>query len=141
MPNTTYLDTQLNKLQWGLTAYTPASPVYLAASTTTPTQAGTNFTEPVGNNYSRVSVTNNTTNFHAAVSQPGTGQQQNNNATFSFPQASGVAASWGTVTYIGFYDAASNGNLLWYGALTVAQTIGGGDTLSFSADNIQITLN
>lgn len=141
MPLTNYGDQKLIQSLFSATAFAAPGTLYMAASTTTPNKDGSNFTEPSGNGYARKAVTNDGTQFHAAAAQPGSGFQENNNATFAFAVATGGAASWGTVTYIGFYDSAAGGNLVWYGALTVAQTIGGGDTLQFVADQIQITLN
>jgi len=37
---------------------------YASLSTAAPTEAGTNFVEPVGNGYARVAITNNLSNFH-----------------------------------------------------------------------------
>jgi hypothetical protein len=136
MPYTTYLDGKLNKQAFGATVYTAPVTVYMALSTTTPAADGTNFTEPSGNNYSRVAITNNTTNFVAATSQPGAGQAQANGTVFSMPQASG---SWGTCTYVGLYDASSAGNLLVYGVLGTPQTIANGDTLSLAIQALVIT--
>lgn len=99
--------------------------LYCAVSTTTPVSAGTNFTEPSGNGYARVAVTNNATNFPNASSKT-----KNNGTDITFPTATG---SWGTITWAGWYDASSGGNLLAAGPLTSSKTIGTGDTLKFSA--------
>lgn len=141
MPLTNYADSALNKLLFGNTAYSIPATHYFALSTTTPTQAGTNFTEPSGNAYARVGMTNNTTNFVPTTAQPGTGQSQSNGVAVTFAAATGGAASWGTVTNVGVYDALTNGNLLAYAALTVAQTIGGGDTFSLPIQNFSNALN
>ncbi len=139
MPYTTYLNTKLNKLAFGKTAYTGDTTHYIALSTTTPTQAGTNFTEPSGNGYARVSVTNNTTNWVPSSSQPGDGsQQQENGTTIQFPDATG---SWGTITYFGIYDASTSGNLLAYGALDASKTITTEDSASFAAGALKIKLD
>ncbi len=144
MPYTDYLDGALNQMVFGDTAYTVPADLYIALSTTTPVQAkGTatpywNFTEPSGSAYARVTVANNTTNWVAAASQPATGQEQDNGTAITFPTATG---SWGTVTYFGIFDAATAGNLLAFGALTTSQTISSGDTASFAAAALTITLD
>ena len=138
MPLTNYADTALIDLLFGAVAYTTPVTLYAALSTTTPTQAGATFTEPSGLGYARVAVTNNTTNFVAAATQPATGHEVENGTAITFPAATG---SWGTITYVGFYDAATAGNLLTFAALTTAQTVASGDTLSFAIDAITITLN
>lgn len=106
--------------------------VYAALSTTTPTDAGGNITEPSGNNYSRVAVTNNSTNFPNA-----SGGAKSNGAAITFPTASG---SWGTVTHVVFYDASSAGNALFYADLTVAKAIASGDTASFATSALTFSL-
>lgn len=110
-----------------------ATTLYLALSTTTPVDAGTNFTEPSGNNYSRVATT--TADWNAAAST--TPAVKTNSATKTFNQASG---SWGTITYFGIYDASTSGNLILFGALTASKAIGNGDTASFPAASITLQL-
>lgn len=138
MPFTNYLDQKLVELVFSDTAYTVPATLYVGLSTTTPAQTGTGFTEPAGSGYARVAVTNNTTNWVAAGSQPATGYEMENGTAITFPAATG---SWGTVTYFGIFDAATAGNLLAYGALTTSQTISSGDTASFAVDALTVTLN
>jgi len=52
----------------------------------------------------------------------------------------GTEVSFGTVVAIGIHDAVSGGNLLWHGNMTASKTIADGDTLEFSAGNIDLTL-
>lgn len=137
MPYSTAIDSSLNKALFGGTAYTAPGTLYAALSSTTPTAAGGNVTEPVGNAYARVTITNNNTNWVAATGQPGTGQAQANGTAIAFAQATG---SWGTETYLCFYDALTAGNLVAFGALGTAQTIGNGDTLSFAIQAVVVTL-
>jgi hypothetical protein len=138
MPFTQYLDKTLINLVFNDTSYTPPADLYLALSTTTPNQVqGSspywNFTEPSGNGYERVSVVNNSSNF-----QTSTGGTSNNLNTINFPTATG---SWGTVTYFGFFDAATAGNLLCYGALNTSESITTNNILSFAPGQITISLS
>ena len=87
--------------------------------------------EPSGNNYSRVSASG------SSWSSASTGQTSNSQA-ITFPQASG---SWGTITHFALFDADSSGNLLLSGALTTAKDIGAGDTPSFGAGDLVVTLD
>lgn len=89
--------------------------------------------EVSGNNYSRVSVTRNQTNFPAA-----SGGAISNGTAITFPQASG---SWGTVTQVFIMDASTSGNLLAWGDLTVAKAVGANDTLSFAIGDLDLTLS
>lgn len=136
MPFTYYTDNAVVALLFNDTAFTALANVYLALSTTTPTQVkGSapywNFTEPVGNGYARVTIASTTGNFPA----PTTGST-NNSGSVSFPQATG---SQGTVTYFGFFDAASGGNLIGYGALNTSQTIVSGNVLTFAIGQLTMS--
>lgn len=109
--------------------------LYLAVSTTTPTETGTNVTEPSGNGYARVAM-NPADWDDPTAAQPSVLQ---NAATVAFPQANG--GNWGLLTYICIFDAASGGNFL------AAGTINGGglqiddqDIAEFGAGDAKITL-
>ena len=106
-------------------AWTMPSNVWLALSTTTPNAAGGNVTEPVGNNYSRV----------AFKAQMGTasGGVITSTGIVESPVASG---SWGTVTHMCVYDAATNGNLLAFAPLPTSQAIGANQKLEFPIGDI-----
>jgi hypothetical protein len=51
-----------------------------------------------------------------------------------------ATASWGTVTHAAVMDAATTGNVLFYGALTVAKTVTTGDTFKITSGQLTITL-
>jgi len=139
LPFTNYLDQQLTRLLFSNTTYTIPATWYFALSTTTPVQgASPNFTEPSGNGYARVAVTNNTTNFTPIASPPASGYTMQNNQPVTFPSATG---SWGTITYFGLYDASTSGNLVGFGALTSSQAISAGITPSFAVGALTITNN
>ena len=57
--------------------------------------------------------------------------------TVTFPTAS---ASWGTVTHFAVWDASTSGNMLFHGALTASKTIDSGDTASFAATTLALTM-
>lgn len=133
MPFSYYSDNALLNELFGGVAFSGPSTVYVGLSTTTPTQSGTNVTEPSGNSYARVAVPNNTTNFPNASNG-----SKSNGATITFPTATGT---WGTVTNFVLYDAASGGNFLGHGTLNNSQTVSNGDTLSFAASALTLTLN
>ena len=111
--------------------YTPEATIYVGLSTTTPTNTGTSVTEPSGNAYARVAVTNNATNFPAASSRA-----KANGTVVQFPTASG---SWGTVTHFVLYDASSGGNFLGWGNLTSSLAVGTGATVDFPIGDLDIT--
>ena len=100
-------------------------------------------TEVSGNNYARPSVTAGLTEWAGTQSagsttaSSGTGGATSNNATISFNTPS---ASWGTVTYWGLYDASTSGNLWICAVLTTSKTINSGDTVSFAAAALTVTV-
>lgn len=104
------------------TTWTLPADFHFALSTTTPTEAGGNFTEPVGNNYDRRAITRNGTNFNAASG--GDPTTLTNAVAIQWLQATG---SWGTVTHVGIYDATTAGNLLWWAALDTSKAVANGD--------------
>lgn len=117
-------------LDWLMTTGSATRPTawYVALYTAAPSDSGGG-TEVSGNGYSRQSVT-----FDAGSSPDGTTQ---NNNTVSFTASGG---NWGTIGWIGIFDASTSGNLLWHGAMTASKTIEDGDTLEFSVGNIDLTI-
>ena len=99
---------------------------YLALFTSAPNDAGGG-TEVSTGGYTRQTIA-----FSAA-----SGGTTSNSADVSFT-ASG--ANYGTVTHIGIFDASSAGNLLWHGAMTASKTVEDGDTITFAAGNVDLTL-
>ena len=59
------------------------------------------------------------------------------NATVTFDTATG---NWGTITCVAVMDAATSGNVLFYGEVTTAKTIETGDTFQVSSGNLTISL-
>lgn len=117
-------------------AYTPPATMYLALSTTTPVDAGTNFTEPSTGAYARVATT--AADWSAAS---GTAPAvKTNTATLTFPTATATWSSGSNMTYFGLFDASTVGNLLAFGLLTTAKPVTLGDTPSFAASALRLEL-
>lgn len=118
-------------LDWLLLGATPTRPsaIYLGLFNVTPSDTGGG-TEVVGGGYTRQAAT-----FAATTS--GTGQTSNTN-TVTFT-ANG--ANWGAVVGLGLYDAASGGNLLFYGPLLVSKTISDTDSFTVPPGNLTISLD
>jgi hypothetical protein len=112
--------------------YTRLANVYLALYTTAPTENGGGV-EVSGNGYTRVAITNNSTNWPASA-----GGSKTNGAAFTFPVATG---SWGTVTHWAIMSASTGGSILFFGALSSSKTIANTDTLTFGVSSITITLD
>lgn len=117
-------------------AYTPPATMYIGLSTTTPTEAGGNFTEPSGGSYARVSTA--AADWSAATgTAPAT---KTNTATKTFTTASATWSSGSNMTHFGLFDASSAGNLLCWGLLGTAKPVISGDTASFGAGALVLKL-
>jgi len=130
-----YLEKKMLDHAYGGPDYTRPATVYVGLSTTTPVDAGTNFTEPSGNGYARVAVTNNDTNWPAASGTTGT---KANGTAITFPQSTG---SWGTVTHWAIFDASTGGNMMDFSALSASKAVGSSETISFGVGSLTITAN
>lgn len=109
----------------GTASYTaPTTPMKLALETTTGTNSAAG-TEVTGGSYARQTIT-----FSAA-----SGGSAANSNSISF---TGMPAA--TVTGVEIYDNNGTPRRAWVGALTASKTVGAGDTLSFAASSITITL-
>lgn len=126
-----YLENKVLDHVFGGSDYTRPTTVYLALFVTSPNDDGNGGTEVVGNNYSRVSIANNATNFPAA-----SGGTKSNGSLLVFPTASGT---WGTITSFGLYDQSSGGNLLYFGNLTASKFVAINETVSFQVGALVIT--
>ena len=122
MPFSTDQDNALLDTLFGATTY-------LGLSTADPTKDGSGVAEPSGGAYARVEIDSSDWNAAAA------GVKTNAN-TITFPTPTG---SWGTPLYVVFYDAASGGNFLAYGAIDMPQAVNLGSTPpSFAAGELQV---
>lgn len=74
----------------------------------------------------------------AATFATATAGSSSNSATVTFPVAT---ANWGTVTHVAVTDAATGGNVLFWGPVTSAKTIETGDTFQIASGNLTITLD
>jgi len=129
-----YLENALLDHVLANTAYTQPT-LYLGLFLNTSTNAASNLeagtlTDEVttsGSAYARQTIA-----FDAA-----SGGSADNTATVTFPAAT---ANWGTITHVAVMDAATSGNVLFYGAVTTSKTIESGDTFQVSAGNLTISL-
>lgn len=130
----------IDQLFRGQTAPT-TSTLHIGLLTAAPSDSGGG-TEVSGGSYARASVTSSLANWAgtqtagSTAASSGTGGQTSNNAPITFETPT---ASWGTVTHFGIYDAATGGNLLFWGALTISKTINEADAVTFPAASLAIT--
>jgi len=126
MSFTNHLETEILDHVFGGAAYTAPSNVYLGLYTATPNDAGGG-TELSGSAYAR-----------QAMAMSVSGNTATNSAAEEFATATG---SWGTITHVGVFDAASSGNLMAYGALSASKAIATGDVFRIPAGDLDITLD
>jgi len=124
---TNYLENKLLDHVLRNVTYTSPTTVYVGLFTTAPDDTGAG-TEITGNSYARVSVSVTTASAGAVTSS----------ANVTFPQATG---SWGTISHMAIFDAATSGNMLMYTELTTSKVIGNGDIFQISSGNLSVTLD
>ena len=131
--------------------YTASAAAAIGATSISVTSLAANFSYPVGTlvqdtttapGYGRVAVTNNTTNWVAASSQPAEGWAASNGTAMSFAQSTG---SWGTEVQAGVFDAPGGGNLLLFDELraetgTVATATGTSPITSIATTALTIAV-
>lgn len=124
-----YLEGKLVEHTFRNVAFTSPTTVYVALFTAvSDAEAGTG-TEVSGGSYARQAVT-------FGAHSNGTVQ---NSATVTFPTAT---ADWGTITHFGIFDASSGGNpLTALKALAASKVVNTGDTASFAAGALQLTMS
>ena len=126
MSFTNFLETEILDHVFAGAAYTAPGTHYLGLFTAAPGETGGG-TELSGSAYVRKAV-----NFATS------GATTSNNAAIEFPTATG---SWGTVTHVGVFDAASSGNLMAYATLSASKAIATGDVFRVPSGDLDITLN
>lgn len=127
-----YLELELLDHVFGAASFSAPASVFFSLHTADPTDDGSG-TEVSGNNYARKSETNNKTTWTVAASGA-----LSNDIVITFATPSGP---WGTVTHFGIWDASTGGNLLAHGALDASRAPDDGDTVRFSANALDITLD
>jgi hypothetical protein len=115
-------------------AFTQPTNLYLALFSIAPTISTTG-TEATGSAYARVTIACNTTNWPTIS---GSTTTVTSGAAFTFPTATGNWSSSSNQTDAGLWDAASTGNLLYWGDLTTAKPVLNGDTASFASGAVTV---
>jgi hypothetical protein len=121
-----YLENALINATLRNTSYTSPAAVYVSLHTADPTDAGTG-TEVAGGSYIRQSAT---------FGAPSNGVSTTT-ADVTFPQAT---ANWGTIGWIGIWDAQTTGNLLYHTALDASKAIDNGDIFKIASGSLTVTL-
>jgi len=122
-----YLENALINGTLRATSYTAPAAVYVSLHTADPTDAGTG-AEVSGGSYVRRAAT---------FGAPSNGVSTTT-ADITYPVAT---ADYGTVGWIGIWDALTSGNLLYHTPLNIAKTINTGDTFKIVSGNLTVTLS
>ena len=122
-----YLENKLLDHVLRNTSYTSPTTVYVGLFLTDPGDDGSG-TEVSGGSYARKSLSVTTASDGIVTSS----------ADVQFDQATG---SWGTIAYIGLFDALTSGNLLMHTALTTSKTIETGDVLKIATGSLTASLD
>ena len=125
------LEVQLLNATLNGVAYTAVNNPYISLWTSDPTDAesGTEVSAS-GTAYARVAS--------SFATASGTSGVVLSNADATWLAATG--GGFGTVGWIGLWDAGSNGNMLYHTALDAAKTIDSGDVFKITAGNLTVTL-
>ncbi len=128
MSFTNFLETEILDHVFAGSAYTAPSTHYLALFTAAPGESGggTEVTTS-GTGYVRQSVGFTTT-----------GNTTSNTASVEYATAT---ASFGTVSHVGVFDAATGGNLMAYATLASSKSIDTGDVFRVPTGDLDITLD
>jgi len=127
-------DAQANNsldVRFGGVASNAPGTYYFGLATTAPTDnTGTGLVEPSTGGYGRVAITNNPTSFPAAAARA-----KANGVPITYPTAT---AGWGSILGVPYFDAATAGNFLGYGALAAPVTVSTGATPQINVGNLTV---
>jgi hypothetical protein len=121
-----YLENAIINATLRNTSYTSPAAVYISLHTADPTDAGSG-TEVSGGSYIRQAAT---------FGAPSNGVSTTT-ADVTFPQATG---NWGTIGWIGIWDAQTTGNLMYHTALDASKAIDTGDIFKIASGSLTVTL-
>lgn len=128
-----YLEGELIRHLFRTGSFTKPAALHVALFTSAPSDAGGG-TEVSGGSYARTAANPADANWSAPAAGNGTTSNVN---TITFPTPT---AAWGIVTHWAIFDAASGGNLLFHGALTVAKTVEANDAVTLPPGALAITV-
>jgi len=133
VPFSTTIDNKILDHLTGKATWTAPVAFYAGLSSTTPTKAGGNVTEPSSGAYARVQIT--AAQFDAAASSA-----TQNNVDKAFPQATADWVAGANLTHLVIYDAVSAGNFLGFKALVTPKPVLSGDTAKILNGDLDIAM-
>lgn len=132
------LDHALRVTPYNAASFTTSTTLYVALFVNTSGNAATNLESGVLTD--EVSTSGGTLYARRAIAfSAASGGTSSTNATITFDTA---GANWGSITHVAVMDGATAGagNVLYWGAASIAKTIQTGDTFSISAGNLTVSL-
>lgn len=120
---------------FGKSTLTPPT-IYVGLSTTAPASDGTNVTEPTAGAYARVETA--PADWNPAVD--GDPCTLDNVSDIEFAVATATWVAGANLAYAVLFDAATNGNVIGYGAVATPKPVYEGDTARYPAGTIDVTL-
>jgi hypothetical protein len=131
-PRSALTDATANALLDRLLGSNVPATVYVGLLLQEPAHDGTGVLEPGDPAYGRVGVANDGANWPAASVR-----QKTHALDVEFPLA---GQSWGSVSHVGIFDAATAGTLLLFGPLDTARAVDAGDQFRFIAGSSPIRI-
>lgn len=128
MGMSTYLKNELLDHVFKVGAYTQPTNLFVALYTAAP-NAGGGGTEVSGTGYAREQ--------HNAWNAA-SGGENTNDGEVDFGTVG--AGGWGTLTHFGIFDASTDGNLLWWGQLTISNPTAEGNPVTFPDDALSFEI-
>ena len=139
-----YLENKLVDHLFRGISFTAPTTMYIGLLTAAPSDTGGG-TEVATGSYARVQYNPSYSNWKGTGTEvtntpsAGTNGTTSNAGSITFPAPT---AAWGYITHFAIYDNITSGNLLFWGALSIAKTVNDGDAApSFSASALSIQLD
>lgn len=121
--------------QNSVTSFTTSADLYVGlwSQTLTDNSTGSSVGEISGNSYERLHLTSS--DWTGTTPLETNKYTVTNKTSKSFPTATGT---WGLITHVAILDASTEGNILFWGALSSVKTIDTGDTFTFTIGDLKI---
>jgi len=116
---------------FGKGSYSAPANIYVGLSTANPGDDASGLSEPSGGSYARIETS-------ASDWTAASGGAISNSSKITFATST---ATWGAITYVAIFDAASGGNMLAYGLLATRANILINNTAYFSIGGLEVTLD
>lgn len=139
-----YLENKLIDFIFRGVSYSAPATLYVALCTSavSDSSTGSTISEVSGGNYARVSITSNTTNWYTTNGDTAATSSGTNGTTGNANTISWNSVTWAaTVTDVAICDAASGGNVLFFGTLSASKSVASGDSISFAANSLTLQID